>query len=134
MNNHIRDAVTHWPKVAPLLTPAKTKGDYRKLVQALDAVLDAGGADERHPLASLVACLGDLIADYESAHHPKKEMPAHEFLRELMRQRGLSQSALPEVGSQGVVSEILAGKRALNARQIAALARRFKLSADVFLA
>ena len=32
---------------------------------------------------------------------------------------------LPEIGSQGVVSEILSGKRELNVRQIRALAARF---------
>jgi HTH-type transcriptional regulator/antitoxin HigA len=50
-----------------------------------------------------------------------------------MQEHGLRQSELPEVGSQGVVSEVLAGKRQLNARQIAALAKRFAVPAEVFL-
>ncbi|WP_269766614.1 hypothetical protein [Methylovulum psychrotolerans] len=41
---------------------------------------------------------------------------------------------MPEIGSQGVVSEILRGKRQLNVRQIQALSQRFKVSAQVFLA
>jgi HTH-type transcriptional regulator/antitoxin HigA len=49
-----------------------------------------------------------------------------------MQQHGLSQGDLPEIGSQGVVSEILRGKRELNRRQIEALARRFHLSPAVF--
>jgi HTH-type transcriptional regulator/antitoxin HigA len=49
-----------------------------------------------------------------------------------MEQHGLSQGDLPEIGSQGVVSEILRGKRELNVRQIAALSKRFGLPADVF--
>jgi len=40
---------------------------------------------------------------------------------------------LPEIGSQGVVSEILAGRRMLNTRQIAALVARFNTSADMFI-
>jgi HTH-type transcriptional regulator/antitoxin HigA len=36
------------------------------------------------------------------------------------------------LGSQGVVSEILSGKRELNTRQIAALADRFGVSPAVF--
>ena len=51
-----------------------------------------------------------------------------------MQQHGLRQSDLPEVGSQGVVSEVLAGKRPLNARQVKALVRRFKLAAEGLLA
>ena len=50
-----------------------------------------------------------------------------------MQAHGLTQAQLPEVGSQGVVSEVLAGKRQLNTRQIAALCRRFAVPADVLL-
>jgi HTH-type transcriptional regulator / antitoxin HigA len=42
-------------------------------------------------------------------------------------------SQVKEVGSQGVVSEILSGKRELNLRQVRALARRFGIAADAFL-
>jgi HTH-type transcriptional regulator / antitoxin HigA len=45
----------------------------------------------------------------------------------------LSQSDLPEIGSQGVVSEIINGKRELNIRQIRALAKRFNVTPGVFL-
>jgi len=49
-----------------------------------------------------------------------------------MEEYGLTQSDLPEVGSQGVVSEILNGKRELNVKQIRALASRFRVSPAVF--
>ena len=55
------------------------------------------------------------------------------LLKFLMEQHDLSQGDLPEVGSQGVVSEILRGKRELNVRQIQALSRRFHLPGDAFL-
>jgi HTH-type transcriptional regulator/antitoxin HigA len=55
------------------------------------------------------------------------------MLRFLMDQHGLTQSDLPEIGSQGVVSEILSGKRELNVRQIRALTERFGIGADAFL-
>ena len=48
------------------------------------------------------------------------------------RRHDLTQSDLPEVGSQGVVSEILGGKRTLNVRQIRALSGRFGVSPAVF--
>jgi HTH-type transcriptional regulator/antitoxin HigA len=50
-----------------------------------------------------------------------------------MEEHELTQSDLPEVGSQGVVSEILNGKRELNVRQIRALAERFGVSTAVFI-
>jgi HTH-type transcriptional regulator / antitoxin HigA len=55
-----------------------------------------------------------------------------EVLQYLIEEHALTQSDLPEVGSQGVVSEILRGKRELNVRQIRALARRFNVSPAVF--
>lgn len=42
-----------------------------------------------------------------------------------MEQHGLRQSDLPELGPQSVVSAVLSGKRALNLRQVKALAARF---------
>ncbi len=93
----------------------------------------AGGADEAHPLARLADYLGDLIAEYEASNMPMREMPAREFLRELMAQHGLTQKDLPEVGAQSVVSAVLSGKRQLNVRQIARLSARFGLPADAFM-
>ena len=56
-----------------------------------------------------------------------------ELLQFLMEEHQLTQSDLPEVGSQRVVSEILGGKRELNVRQIRALSRRFGVSPSVFV-
>jgi HTH-type transcriptional regulator/antitoxin HigA len=50
-----------------------------------------------------------------------------------MVEHDLKQSDLPEIGSQGVVSEILSGKRQLNVRQIKNLSKRFKVSPAVFI-
>lgn len=133
MKPTIRTAIDHWPQVAPLLAAPRNKAEFARLVEALDEVLDAGGADERNALASLADHLGSLIAEYEASHRPKREMPVTKFLRELIKQHGLRQSDLPEIGSQSVVSEVLSGKRKLNVRQVSALARRFRLPADAFI-
>ena len=45
----------------------------------------------------------------------------------------MSQSELPEIGSQGVVSEVLNGKRFLNLSQVQKLAERFELEPGLFL-
>jgi len=45
----------------------------------------------------------------------------------------LTQSDLPGVGPQSVVSEILSAKRQLNLRQIRGLAERFAVSVEVFI-
>ena len=50
-----------------------------------------------------------------------------------MAEHDLAQTDMPEIGSQGVVSEILSGKRDLNVRQIARLAARFGVSPALFI-
>ena len=133
MNARLDAALAHWSYVAPLLTPAKNKSQFEALVQALDAVLDAGGDDEANPLARLAAMLGDLVSTYENAHHPMPPaMGASETLRWFMERDGLRQSDLPEIGNQAKVSEILAGRRVINLRQARALAQRFGVPLDLF--
>ena len=58
MNARLKTAIKHWSYVAPLLQPARNAKEYADLVKALDAALDAGGADEKHPLARLADYLG----------------------------------------------------------------------------
>jgi HTH-type transcriptional regulator/antitoxin HigA len=50
-----------------------------------------------------------------------------------MEEHDLKQSELPEIGSQGVVSEVLKGTRNLNIRQIKKLSSKFKISPLVFI-
>ena len=61
------------------------------------------------------------------------EATGAEVLQHLMEEHDLRQSDLPEIGSQGVVSEIISGKRELNVRQIKELAQRFQVSPAVFI-
>lgn len=133
MNARLDSALAHWAYVAPLLAPAKTKSQHKALVEALDAVLDAGGADETNPLAGLAALLGDLVSDYEQAHHPMPPaMDAVEVLRWFMARDGLRQCDVPEIGNQAKVSEVLCGQRLLNLRQAKALAARFGVALEMF--
>ncbi|CDG85121.1 helix-turn-helix domain-containing protein [Janthinobacterium agaricidamnosum] len=115
------------------LRPIATAAQYDDAVAVLNRLLDAGAADESHALADLAAVLGILIADYDDLHFRRHAGTPVDALRFLMEQHRLSQADLPEVGSQGVVSEILNGKRSLNARQIKALVQRFKVSGALFL-
>lgn len=111
----------------------QTREEYDRAVHSLNGLLDDGGADEGHSLAALVDTLGTLIEAYEREYIPEPPVTGSDALRFLMEQHGLRQSDLPEIGSQGVVSEILAGKRDLTSRHIVALRDRFGVSADAFL-
>ncbi|MBA2591552.1 MAG: transcriptional regulator [Pseudomonadota bacterium] len=80
----------------------------------------------------LVELIGDRLEEYEARAHPWGEAEPVEALRYLMQAHGLTQSDLPEVGNQGVLSEILAGNLELNVRQVRALGERFGVDPAVF--
>lgn len=122
----------HWAVIRPILA-IRSEADYDRAVAALNELLDEVGDDERHPLYDLLDKLGTLIGAYEAEHLELPAVQGREILAYLMEEHGLRQSDLPEVGSQGVVSEVLNGKRELNIRQIRALAARFGVSAAVFI-
>jgi HTH-type transcriptional regulator/antitoxin HigA len=77
--------------------------------------------------------LGTLIEVYEDEHTEMPDVGSKEILQFLLEEHGIRQADLPEIGSQGVVSEILNGKRELNVRQIRLLAERFHVSPAVFI-
>ena len=127
-----KDIQTHWASIQPILS-IHNEREYDLAIKRLDELLDEVGDDEKHPLYGLLDTLSTLIEVYEEQHYPIPESSGVDMLRYLMEEHGLRQSDLPEIGSQGVVSEILNGKRELNTRQISGLAKRFHVSPAVFL-
>lgn len=132
MSALIKQASEHWRYVAPLLSKPTNEDDYDALVEVLDELLTVVGDDESHPLASLASHIGDMLEAYDEANRPMPKGSGIEVLGYLMREHGLGQSDLPEVGTQSVISEILGGKRQLNVRHIRALSERFGVRVDVF--
>lgn len=114
--------------------PIRDEAHYAQLLEVVGQLMDDVSALESGPMGALVDVLADRIREYEDRVHPWPAQPLapHELLHELMVEHGLTQSQLPEVGAQSVVSAVLAGKRALNLRQVKALARRFGVSVEVF--
>lgn len=122
-------------ETAPEFGPIRSERAYARMNALMETILAEVGDDEDHKLADLLDIVSTLVAQYEMTKHP--ELPPaepQEVLRFFMDQHELRQSDLAkELGSQGVVSEILAGRRGLNARQIRALAKRFGVSPAVFI-
>lgn len=123
---------SHWANISPLLTIRNEK-EYNAAIKRLNELLDEIGTNEKHPLYSLLDTLGTLVHAYEEEHYPIPDVSGADVLRFFMEEHDLTQSDLPEVGSQGVVSEVLNGKRELNIRQVRALAEKFNVSAAVFV-
>lgn len=111
----------------------RSRAEYDRAVATLDMIIEEIGEDETHPLAELAEALGVFVEAYDKAHYRTPSPSPSAMLRFLMEQHDLGQSDLPEIGSQGVVSEIISGKHNLNVRQISRLAKRFNVSSSVFV-
>ena len=107
--------------------------DYNNTIEILNQLLDEVGNDESLLLFNFLEILETIIENYEEDHVKIPDVPAREVLKYLMEEHGLTQAGFSEIGSQGVVSEILHGKRELNTRQIKALSKRFKVLPAVFI-
>ena len=133
MNAHLKEIAKVWPDIQNIFSVPHNEKDYKKLVNLLDILIDEVGNDESHHLASLMETIGSLIETYETHKLPEIEGHPVDVLKVLMEEHGIRQSDLPEIGSQGVVSEVISGKRQLNIRQIKALGKRFNVSPAVFI-
>ncbi|MDP9651687.1 hypothetical protein [Paraburkholderia caledonica] len=60
----LQAALSDVAKVTP--KAISTAAEYGQAVMVLNALLDAGGADENHPLAARADAVGSLIAEYEA--------------------------------------------------------------------
>jgi HTH-type transcriptional regulator / antitoxin HigA len=133
MNTQLKEIAEVWPNIQSIFYVPHNEKDYNNLVDLLDSLIDEVGDNESHPLSLLMETLESLIETCESQNYPDMEGDPINALKSLMEEHGLKQSDLPEIGSQGVVSEIMSGKCQLNVRQLKLLSARFKVSPAVFV-
>ena len=108
--------------------------NYKRRVQVMDELLNRIGANESHRLMPLLDLITKEVETFEAKHHKLPEASPAPVQAHLMEEHNLRQTDLAEeLGGQSIVSAILNGKRELNTRQVKALAKRFNVSAAVFL-
>jgi len=132
-NQMLAKAIKHWNYIAPLVVLPENDKEFDKLVSYLDELLEIVGNNEKHPLMGLVDIVSHVIASYEEENYQNPIGKGLDALSFLINSHNLQQSDLSEIASQGVVSEILSGKRSLNLRQIKLLAKRFKVDPSTFI-
>lgn len=133
--NHIENTIQHWKHISSVIHEPQNANDYEDLSHFLDQLLDIVGEDESHELIGLVDVISHMITMYDEKHVVLlKTGTGIDALKFLMKQHDLNQTDLKkEIGSQGVVSEILNSKRTLNITQIKKLSERFKVSPGTFI-
>ena len=75
-----------------------------------------------------------LIEDYEAENYPMEKSAPYEISQYLMESNGTRQTDLVGViGSSGVVSEVINGKRSISKAQAKALGEYFQISSSLFI-
>jgi HTH-type transcriptional regulator/antitoxin HigA len=100
---------------------------------AMLAELDRKGSRMSAAERRMAELLTLLIEDFEERHYALKAATPIDVLNELMMANNLRQKDLLDVfGTPSIASEVLGGKRRLNAEHIRRLSRRFRVSPEVF--
>lgn len=113
----------------------KTKEDNAKALAIIDRLMSKDEDDLSPEEDRLLNLLAVLVEDFEKKAYPmgdKSNPPV--ALRELMREHQLKQTDMLDIfGSQGVVSQVLNGKREISKAHARRLSERFRLPIDVFI-
>jgi HTH-type transcriptional regulator/antitoxin HigA len=124
-----------YPRLLSKNAPAviHTKAEHRRFLAELEEMLRKPSmtqAEQRY-----CELLGVLIEDFEKkVFILKSKAQPVDVLKELMAANGLQQKDLLDVFKhKTMVSEILSGKRPLSLEHIRRLARRFRVSPEVFI-
>ncbi|MCW9015523.1 MAG: hypothetical protein OQJ89_01020, partial [Kangiellaceae bacterium] len=110
MNDALQRAVQHWGNVAPVVDTPKSTEDYEVLLQNLRDAIELVENQTNSPLAGLIKAMARAAKEYEGNYLAERQGGALLALRYLIKLHGIKQSELKEIGSQGVVSEVLSGK------------------------
>ena len=122
----------HWIPVSHFFSIHDEK-EYDRAVELLDSLIDEIGTNDQHPLYEFFDILGTVIHAYEEKHYQITESGPADMFSFFIKERGLTLSDFPEIGSENVISEIVKGKREFSVKDIRILAKRFSVSPAVFI-
>jgi HTH-type transcriptional regulator/antitoxin HigA len=113
--------------------PIRTEAENERYLRVVEHLMSLGKRitlEQRELLDLLVL----LIERFEAERYALSPASPMEALRELIQQRGMKLADLAAlIGSKGLASEILNGKRAISKTNIKRLAGYFGVSPEVFL-
>lgn len=113
------------------IKPIKTKADYKKALQIIDALFDAKPGTKR---GDHLDVLTTLVEAYEAKHFPIASPDPIAAIRFVMEQQGLERKDLePYIGSRARVAEILNHKRDLTLAMIRKLNQSLRIPAEVLI-
>ena len=110
----------------------ETEEEYERVLKVVEQLtFKKNRTREEQALHKLLVI---LIEAYETENYPMEESAPHEILQHIMEASGTRQADLVGIiGSSGVVSEIVNGKRSISKAQAKALSEYFKVSPSLFI-
>ena len=127
------DGATYSKLLAEIAPRAiETEEEYDRLLAVAERLTFAKNLtpEER----ALYKLLVTLIEVYETENYPMDKSEPHDILQHIMESSGTRQADLVGIiGSSGVVSEVVNGKRAISKAQAKALGDYFKISPSLFI-
>ena len=106
--------------------------EHRRYLARIERLLDQkkrSAAQDR-----LLELLSVLVGRYEDEHETIEAPDPIAALKELMLSEGISQTELSRLlGSSGIASKVLSGKRALSKSHVRRLSKAFHVSAAIFV-
>jgi HTH-type transcriptional regulator/antitoxin HigA len=115
------------------LRPIRSEAELDRAIAMVDTLSDRKKlSPEEH---DYLLVLSDLIEKYEDQSYPVPAVSGVSMLRYLLETNGVTQARLAaEAGiAESALSEILAGKRRLGMKYVAALAKYFKVDPGLFI-
>ncbi|NJM75150.1 MAG: transcriptional regulator [Acaryochloridaceae cyanobacterium RU_4_10] len=108
------------------------ESEYDRALEIVDALMSK--TDLTPEETELLEVWAILIEAYEEQNYPMPEATPHEVLLHLMEVKEIRQVDLTGIlGSKGVVSEIVNGKRSISKAQAKALGEFFKVNPSLFI-
>ena len=114
------------------LRPLRCETDLDRAIAIIDSLITRDDLDEGEQ--DYLDVLSDLVHKYESENDPIPPVTDADMVRFLLESNNMTQTQLAERSevAESTISEILAGKRKLSRRHIAAFSIVFRLSPAVF--
>jgi HTH-type transcriptional regulator/antitoxin HigA len=114
------------------LRPIRSDADLDRAIAMIDSLIARDDLDSGED--DYLEVLSDLVHKYEAEHDPIAPVSDTDLIRFLLESNDMSQTELAERSAiaESTISEILAGKRKLSRRHIAAVSRVFRVSPSLF--
>jgi len=133
MKGKARNAYFKLVQMFPLLS-VKTARQFNEAQKVMDGLFSKGTLGKGEEM--YLDALSDLVAAYESQHHPIEPASDADVLRHLMEAKSVNQATLHrETGiAKSTISEVLAGKKMFSRQMIRIFAEYFNVDVSIVAA